>query len=228
MAKYRYVIAIDPSLTCSGWALFRVIDEKLLAIGKLRSLPATTNLSIRLSDLQSRIRAVLKNFKLGRSDILVCEGETTMKDPRAAIRVERVRGIFETVARDFNVTVPGRINPRTVQSELMGIKGRQPKREIVKGHAVQIVATLFKAALNELGFDCDPDNLKRNQDIVDALLIGTLALSRIRSCRDGITVEEIFTTTRQRKRSRKDWGSGGDNSLGWSDGELKRFLVKSA
>ncbi len=224
--RYKHLIAVDPSLTCSGWALFRVVDQKLIAVGKLRSLPPTSSLPTRLADLQHRVKQTLQQFTLGSKDLLVCEGETTMKDPRAAIRVERVRSIFESVGRDLKLTVPGRINPRTVQSELMGFKGRQPKREIVKAQAIHVCSALYKEAFKNLQFEMGLSHLKKNQDIVDAVLVGTVALTRVKAAEHGISLEELFNPTRRRRRGRNSWGAGGENSLGWSNLDLRKFLER--
>lgn len=175
------LLAVDPSLTCSGWALFRVTDQRLLGVGKFKSLPPSISLSRRLADLQERISALLKQFELGANDYLVCEAPTTMRDPRAAFKVEQVRGIFEASARAIGVEVPGRINPRSVHFEILGLKGPQQKRTEVKAAAVSIVGNLFKGDLTRLQFPLEPRALKRHQDIVDAILVGSLAVSWVGS-----------------------------------------------
>jgi len=176
-------LAVDPSLTCSGWAYFCGQSEKLLAVGKIRSLPASNAMVKRMADLQERIGRVFDNLELNKNDVLVCEAQTTMRDPRAAFIVEQVRGIFETCARERGVTVPGRVNPRSVQAEVMGLKGKQLKREIVKHTAVSIAQQLFGEPLKQMGFDSTQNALHRNQDIVDALLIGHYVRSRIQQAR---------------------------------------------
>ncbi|MBX7144070.1 MAG: hypothetical protein K1X79_06440 [Oligoflexia bacterium] len=180
------LMAVDPSLTCSGWALFSVPQadrsrERLLAVGKIKSLGPETALATRYLDLQEKIASILAAVELGAGDILVCEAPTTMRDPRAAFKVEQVRGIFETLARERGVSVPGRINPRTVQSEVMGLRGSQLRRAEVKDTAVIIVERLFADSLKELGFDVRRASLKRHQDIVDAILVGVTAVTRVRS-----------------------------------------------
>lgn len=187
------LFAVDPSLTCSGWALFDIEPAVLLAVGKIRSLPPSAAFSVRLRDLQRKITSCLKSFALEGRDFLVCESQTTMRDPRAAFKVEQVRGIFETVARDNGVVVPGRVNPRSVQHELMGLKGQQLKREIVKDTATHTVRALYKEQLKALGFPTEMLQLMRHQDIVDAILVGSLAVSRVQAAwRTGLTPEEIF------------------------------------
>ncbi|NDC38860.1 MAG: hypothetical protein EBZ48_12555 [Proteobacteria bacterium] len=175
------LLAVDPSLTCSGWAFFDSKAGKVLAVGKIRSLSATIPLADRLVDLQNRIEAVMAKLKLGSRDTLICEAPTTMRDPRAAIKVEQVRCIFEVLARTLHVQVPGRINPRTVHHELLGFRGRQVARPEVKRAAVQVVRQLFSTELEGIGFDPSAYNLSRHQDIVDALLIGYIGLTRQRT-----------------------------------------------
>lgn len=193
--RLQSLIAVDPSLTCSGWALFSVKSNKLMAVGKIKSKPPSIPLGLRLKDVQEKILNVFEQLGLGGSDVLICEAQTTMRDPRAAFKVEQVRGIFEVIARDRQMCVPGRINPRTVHNEVMGLRGKQLARQFVKEAAVNIVQSLYGSSLRELGFPCDSDNLKKNQDIVDAILIGSLGMTRIAAAKHtGTSLEEIFSS----------------------------------
>lgn len=196
----RRLLAIDPSLTCSGWALFSIETGTLTSVGKIRSLPPTFPLADRLRDLQEKILKTITNISLGINDVLICEAQTTMRDPKAAFKVEQVRGIFETIARGYSITVPGRINPRSVHHEVMGLNGKQLPRNEIKTMAVQVVSTLFTSALSNMGFDTDTKSLARHQDIVDAILIGNLALSWIKSAQIAGHSLEAFFDSRERRR----------------------------
>ena len=177
--KTRFLLTIDPSLTCSGWALFNVSSGSLMGVGKIKSLKPRIALSIRYIDLQTQIETLFDTIKVDSRDILVCEAPTTMKDPKAAFKVEQVRGIFETLARKRGVFIPGRLNPRTVHFEILGLRGKQLKRAIVKETARTVATHLHGKALMKIGFN-DLDGLKKHQDIVDALLIGSVVLARIK------------------------------------------------
>ncbi|NLF25818.1 MAG: crossover junction endodeoxyribonuclease RuvC [Deltaproteobacteria bacterium] len=191
--KESRLITIDPSLTCSGWALFSISSGELMGVGKIKAQPPGRPLSERLCDLQIKIDALLRKLEIGQGDVLISEAQTTMRDPRAAFVVEQVRGIFESLARSFHAVVPGRINPRSVQYEILKLKGRQQCRADVKAAAVATVRHLYSESLQRLGFDAEETNLARNQDVVDAILVGMLALSRITSARQaGVRLEEIF------------------------------------
>ena len=179
--KAKRLLSIDPSLTCSGWALFRLSDDRLLAVGKVRSLPPAVAMHRRLSDLQQKIHGIYEAIDLDLNDVLICEAPTTMRDPRAAFKVEQVRGIFETLARTRAVSIPGRVNPRSVHYEILGLTGKQQARVEVKKTAVEVVRRLFSESLRGLGFDPSPKNLTRHQDIVDAILIGYLGLSKLKT-----------------------------------------------
>jgi Holliday junction resolvasome RuvABC endonuclease subunit len=204
--QFRRLIAVDPSLTCSGWALFEVSGGALCGVGKLKSLGAGVPMAARLKDLQQRIMALMERFELSTSDVLICEEQTTMRDPRAAFKVEQVRGIFEAVGRSRGLSVPGRLNPRSVQFEIMGLKGKQTKREMVKEAAVEVVRSLYGKSLLGMGFDTGATNLKRNQDIVDAILVGALGLSRIQSA--VVSGEDLGTFFHKRVQTRGASGRG--------------------
>ena len=209
--KGARLLAVDPSLTCSGWALFMVERGVLAAVGKVRSLPAQQAMAVRLADLQSKIGLLFDHLELGAGDVVLCEEQTTMRDPRAAFKVEQVRGMFEALARSRAADVPGRINPRSVQFEIMGLKGQQLPREQVKAMARHVVATTHGMALRELGVADGAEELKPHQDIVDAVLVGALGLTRIASAQQvGATLGEYFDQC-VRSRAR---GSGG-RGLRW-------------
>lgn len=222
----RYLLAIDPSLTCSGWAIFSVDKSRLLGVGKVKTLSPKIPLGERLLELHHRVEELLKGLDLNQNDVLICEGETSMKDPKGAIKVEQVRGIFEGVARNQGVLVPGRVNPRSVQSEIIGLKGAQQKREIVKESARRVALAMYAKELDRLGFDLSEKNLIKNQDIIDALLVGSLSLSKLRVAGiSGSSIMEVFSDPkRQRRSSRYGWGKGEGNSFGWSEVEIKKLL----
>ena len=145
----------------------------------------------RLRVLQNRIESVLDRLKLGAGDLLVCESATTVKDPHNALKVENVRSMFEAVARNRLLGVPGRINPRSVHYEVIGLTGKQLPRAEVKLAARRTVEYLYAEELIKLGIQ--DDSLARHQDIVDAILIGRLALTRVRSAQDGgLPLESVF------------------------------------
>lgn len=203
--KYHRILAIDPSLTCSGWALFSVDARTLLAVGKVKSDPPSLSLPTRLLRLQERIAALFDRLKLGEGDVLVCEGPTSVKDPHNALKVEHVRSIFETLGRSRAVSVPGRVNPRSVQFEVMGLHGKQLPRKEVKAAAMQTVQFLFKKDLERIGLMGESGGcLQKHQDIVDAILVGRFAMTRFQAARDGrFSLEEIFTQSS--KQSRVSW-----------------------
>lgn len=202
MANSR-LMAVDPSLTCSGWALFELSSSSLLGVGKIRALGPSYPMATRLVDLQQKISSALDTIGMGDCDIMVCEEQTTMRDPHAAFKVEQVRGIFETLARARRVVVPGRINPRSVHFEVMGLKGRQLPREQVKELAVQMVHSLYRVPLHELGFESRLEALGKHQDVVDAILVGSLGVAWTKAALNAaVTPEDFFDERRKRKLRR--------------------------
>ncbi len=195
---WNRLFAVDPSLTCSGWALLSLKNDTLLGAGKLRALPPSLTMGERLADLQSRIDTLFVKIGLSTTDVVICEAATTMRDPHSAFKVEQVRCIFESLARSRGVAVPGRINPRSVHGEMLGMRGRQLKREIVKEAAVDTVHHLYGEALRGLGVSNTIDELKKHQDLVDAILVGRLGSVRIREAfHAGVTLSTMFETRRR-------------------------------
>jgi len=191
MRRYRSLLAVDPSLTCSGWALFSIDDGRIRSVGKVKSDPPSLSMGERLRTLQERIEALIDRLQLGESDIVVCEAATTVKDPHNALKVESVRAIFESVARSRSISVPGRINPRSVHHEVMGLSGKQLPRAEVKLAARRTVEYLYADELAKIGFP--QTSLTKHQDIVDAILLGRLGVMRVRSAADGgLPMETMF------------------------------------
>lgn len=205
MNAYRYLIAVDPSLTCTGWALFSIPSGEVTSVGKIKGLPPTIPLANRLKRLQEHIGKLIAHLSLDERDILVCEAPTTVRDPHNALKVEQVRGLFESLAREQGMVVPGRVNPRSVQYEVMGLRGKQLVRGEVKLAAIRTVEYLYSPHLARLGLVGSAAELKKHQDIVDAVLIGHLALMRVQAAQSaGVALEEVFDVV-QRSQRRGSW-----------------------
>lgn len=223
---------MDPSLTCSGWALFALNDGLPCAIGVISPPGTELALATRIELLQREVEQLLESFQLGTGDLLVCEGPAPLVlNPQSALKVEGVRGVFETVARSRGVSVPGRLNPRTVQSELLGMKGKQLDRRTVKEWARAAAIQLYGSRLDRLlakqellRKDAVPGRpAKISQDAIDALLIGAVAVGRFKlSASSGLSVEEVF----QGGGKRRNFAGGGRRGTGWSEGELQKLLQK--
>ena len=202
--KNRKLLAIDPSLTASGWVLFAAESSIPLALGVLSPPGPKHALAKRLDELQLSIEDLFIELKMQEGDLLICEGPAPLVlNPQSALKVEQVRGIFESVARNANITVPGRLNPRTVQSELLGMRGPQLKREVVKTWARETAMQLYGNELEHLWKQREQKK-KIPQDVIDAVLIGTLAISKIKLClQTGSHISEAFLSKNSRVHYRK-------------------------
>ena len=206
-----YLFALDPSLTSSGWALFCLKTLEPKQTGALKSLSTKFTLEQRLADLQRQIAKLYKELKIGKNDFFICEGPAPLiLNPNSSMKVERVRGVFETLARESKVKVLGRINPRTVQAELMGLKGKQIERKEVKRIARDLANKMFSSYLKEN---------KSNQDIIDAILIGALVSSKLKLARDTkMDLEVMFSPKQGRTKGR---------SKRWKESDIRRLQLRS-
>ena len=214
-SKNNFLLAVDPSLKASGWALFSLQTNLPIAVGVISAPGTSKELASRYAIFQNSVSRLIKQLKLGKGDILVCEGPAPLvKNPLTAMKVEGVRCIFEAVARGMQLYVPGRINPRTVQSELLGMRGKQLPRKIVKTVARDIALKIYSARL-QLLFQREPKELKKiSQDIIDALLLGNIALSRVNICKQtAITLEAAFLS--------KTWAK--KKALGWREADFRKL-----
>lgn len=217
MQTPSFLIAVDPSLTASGWACFSLASGDPIAVGLISPPGATTPLANRLAWLQDAVTSVLRRCPVSEGDVLICEGPAPLvRNPQSALKVEGVRGIFEAVARAEGLNVPGRINPRTVQSELLGMRGKQLARAEVKAWARATAMRLYGTILEELLGNAH-ERKTISQDILDALLIGTVAATRIQlAVRSEQPLESAFLP------SGRGNGAGGSRATGWSERVFRR------
>ena len=205
LSKHAMLLAVDPSLSSTGWVLFHIETEKPLACGLIKSLGVELPLAKRLNVFQDDVSNLYKKIKLGMGDILICEGPAPLVvNPLSAIKVEHVRGIFESLARARGVNVPGRVNPRTLQIELLGLRGKQVERKLVKKIAKETAKRLFGDQLDNVRLDKGRAKTL-SQDIIDAALIGILAIPKIKLCSKlEVDLTEAFVEGRRvfKKRGR--------------------------
>ncbi len=202
--------------------LFDVRTAKPLGGGVLAPPGSATPLGERLGWLQVEVGQLFLTTGLGAQDVLVCEGPAPLVlNPQSALKVEHVRGIFEVLARERGVLVPGRINPRTVQAELLGMRGKQLPREQVKEWAREVAQRLFGEDI-PVGESGRGRGGKLSQDVVDALLIGALAVSRLGlAIQVGIPLEDAFGSANKRSAKRLPRAGRG---VRWSSKELQKLL----
>ena len=199
----RRLLAVDPSLTCTGWAVFDVAKGRPTEFGVIKPPGPTTHLTLRYDWLQDEVVRVCTLLGLGREDFVVCEGPAPLvKNPESSLRVERVRSIFEAVARLHGAKVLSRLNPRTVQTELLGLRGKQMKRAEVKQLARSTAFQVFP----ELA---ESSQKKLSQDIVDAILVGMLAVSKVQiHLKTGVSLELLFQS-KNFGRNNRSWRVNG-------------------
>jgi len=223
------LLAIDPSLTASGWVLFDFDNSIPLASGVLSPPGPKLSLAKRLDQLQQSVEDLLLELKVHGGDILICEGPAPLVlNPQSSLKVERVRSIFESVARSMNLTVPGRINPRTVQSELLGMRGPQLPRPVVKDCARKIAMQLYGDQLTSLWSKRRGAPKKKGterkqkipQDIIDAVLIGALAITKIKLCIiSGNDISDAFLPRNKNARH----NTRRNAAPRWTEEDLKRL-----
>lgn len=220
----KYLFAVDPSLTSSGWALFSLSKNSLCGVGVICPPGPRMVLAKRYEVLQTEISELFADLGLGKGDVLVCEGPAPLvRNPQSAIKVEGVRGIFEAVARSRGMRVPGRLNPRTVQTELLGMRGPQLGRKEVKKWARETAYRLHRTQLEKLLGKLP----KVSQDIIDAVLIGTLAMSRLEIAHSaGSSLESVFLA-KVSMRSGRGRSGGSRRASGWNEADFRKYLNSS-
>jgi len=221
LSEDRKLVAVDPSLTASGWVIFSLASEKPLVAGCIKAGPPSLPLANRLKTFQLEVQSLIVKFDLGEGDFLITEGPAPLvKNPDSATKVEQVRGIFETIARARGLEVPGRVNPRSVHTELLAFTGAQKERKFVKESARKVASNLMGA---ELASASGEDFNSVAQDIIDAALVGVYAISRIKRAKASkLPVVEMFRPKKASGRASGREGQGRTRAARWSEADLKK------
>jgi Holliday junction resolvasome RuvABC endonuclease subunit len=187
--RNSFLLAVDPSLRQSGWALFDMSAEAPVSCGIISPFDHKAALSERLLSLHKSVEALFNELSLSSGDYVVCEGPAPVSlNPSSSIKVEQVRGLFEGIARTQGILVPGRLNPRTIQTELFGLRGKQIPRKEVKQVARSILLQMF-GGNKSLSFDLNIIS----EDAIDAILIGVLARIKIlHALKTGCILSSLF------------------------------------
>lgn len=229
--KTQVLLAVDPSLTSTGWACFSLHDGQPFASGLVTPPGPKVSLPHRMSVLQSAVTSIITGLGCQSGDVLICEGPAPLvKNPQSAIKVEGVRGVFEAVARSVGMDVPGRLNPRTVQSELLGMRGKQLGRQEVKAWARETANRLFNQKFADIvPPSCRTKDGTVSQDIIDALLIGAVAVSRVQvALKAGVSLDSAFAPSGRSTRGYRGSASGRETGrkTGWSELVFQRRFAK--
>lgn len=190
LPKYKArVLAIDPGLTVSGWAVLDAQSGGLLLCGTTRPPGPSIKLETRLEVFQSLASSLFSRLALTQLDAVVCEAAAPLVlNPASAEKVERVRSTWESVARANSVPVLERVNPRTIQTQMLGLRGAQAIRADVKRIARSVAQHIFgQSTLGfvelEHGREWEEGRLAiadLTQDAIDALLLGSYAVTLIK------------------------------------------------
>ncbi len=216
--QLRYLLAVDPSLSASGWVWFDLCTERPLAAGVVTPPGPKYALADRLCAVQETVNLLYRQLGLSSVDIVVCEGPAPLVlNPESSLKVEQVRSIFESVARSTGAQVPGRLNPRTVQTELLGLRGKQLCRAEVKRSAREASRQLFGAALEKVYFESAGARRVLPQDVIDAALVGFVALSRVKLA---VQCDRDLSVVFAGRLNGDSWGSR-RRSAGWRSDCIK-------
>lgn len=246
--RSQRLLAVDPSLRSTGWVLFDISTANPIAVGLVTPPGTKLIFSKRLDILQQSVESLLARLELGSGDYVVCEGPAPLvKNPLSALKVEHVRSIFEAVGRMRGATVPGRVNPRSVQTEVLGMRGPQLKRDTVKPWARETAMRLHGNLLMELVarmadlMDSDDKSGRGDclgnssvapakivdsvpQDVIDAFLIGVFSLAKINiSLRTGEDVQMMFSSQSSRGTGRARRGQ----PVRWKKTALEGLIRKA-
>lgn len=162
------MFAIDPALNNTGVAIFDIYRKKLISTHIIKGLDEKTDLMKRYEHLQSLIRAFLHKENFKQNDLIICEEAAAFKNAATVFKLEYARVVWEILGRTLGGKTPFRICPRSVHVELLGLRGRQQERKEVKLAARKVFEMLY------------PDKKDLSQDEIDAVLIGELALTKLR------------------------------------------------
>ncbi|MCS6961758.1 MAG: crossover junction endodeoxyribonuclease RuvC [Deltaproteobacteria bacterium] len=180
------VLAVDPSSSSLGWA---IIDTREIPLDAgVFYYNTDISISNRVKHIVNEIKHIIDCYNLKRGDYFVVESSAGCINPRTFLILERIRGAGEAVALLNGLTVLGRINPRSIHVNLLGIK-KSLARVFVKSAIRSYVEKQFSAFLKSAEIEVIP----KNQDVFDALLLGYYFVRILKMCNNGGDVSAYLT-----------------------------------
>lgn len=163
----RTILAVDPSLTSTGYALLDADTDKIIAKGKI-NVSKDYNVDTRIQLIVHELSMVLtNNLKNVKSDLLCL----TMEDgfvgtnARGSLNLAELRGaiIFYFMENGFEVF---HNKPSEIRKNL-GLKGNAKKEEVAAR-----IQEIYPDLEKDIGPYSDKNNKGKTSDIYDAISIG--------------------------------------------------------
>lgn len=169
----EYVLAIDPALSTTGYAVICKDDCSLTYVNKMTTSNKRTD-DDRINDIITRMFAVVVRYNI--KDIVLEDGYLG-PNPKTCIQLATLRGAIIGVfgyAR-YNVV---HMLPSEIRKEF-GVGGNAKKEEV----AEKVMELYGKDnILNRIGPYSDKQNKDKTSDMYDAVSIG---VAHVRKCKNG-------------------------------------------
>ena len=156
------LLAIDPSLSSTGFAVFDE-DGKLIEYGK----QTTGNKIIeedRMCKIANKIKTLIEKYKI---EVVVMETQFFSKNAKTSMQLSRLRGAITYVCRGLNVDMKY-LTPAEARKLLMGV-GSSKKEDI---------ANYIRENVVDLGPLIDRTCKEKKSDIYDSIGIGLAFLNK--------------------------------------------------
>lgn len=180
------VFSVDPSVSSLGWAIMQV-SGRLVDAGVLK-YSSKNSICERIQFILREVNDLIQYYKLGPTDYCVLESSAGIINPRSFLALERVRSSVEALAIIKGLRVIGRINPRSLQSKMLGLK-KMEKRDFVKSAIRSFVIQEFRSF-----FDGNRLDISRvEQDLFDAVILAYYFVKLISFLKNEQVITEILS-----------------------------------
>lgn len=157
------VLALDPSLSSTGYAFINSNDKKILIKGKIVTKSKETT-DDRIQKIITFLKFIIKDNKINVSSVILEDGYVGI-NIQSSLKLAELRGALIAYFKYNHYTVIHQ-QPKEIRKNF-GLKGNAKKEEVAKR-----VLRYYPNIESEIGPYSDKPNKNKTSDIYDAISIG--------------------------------------------------------
>lgn len=166
----EYILAIDPALSTTGYAVINRHTLELLCVGKITTLPKTPD-DYRINEIVTKLFSIATNHSVTH---VILEDGYIGANAKTAIQLATLRGAIIGVF-SFNKYSVHHMLPSEIR-KAVGVGGNAKKEEVAKA-----ITSMYQndEKLISVGSYSDKYNKNKTSDIYDAISIGVAFCKKV-------------------------------------------------
>lgn len=176
----EYVLAIDPALSTTGYAVINMNTLEIAYINKFTTSPKNSD-DFRINEIVAKLFCIASQYQIKH---VVLEDGFMGKNVRTAIQLATLRGAIIGTFNFCKYSVHHML-PSTIRKEL-GVGGNASKEEVAR-----MITEMYAGnkKLEIVGPYSDKQNKNKTSDIYDAISIGVAFIKRQKGGNDESATE---------------------------------------